>query len=169
MTAAAASDPVRAQVEATLRQMVDVATAVPCELARRTWDTALGVAGRVTETVSTSVGLARSVGELALGGLFGIGASTATTPLAEHLPSVLPTPSARPDVATERKHAPRGGRATSSAAELPLEGYESLAASHVVARLTRLSAEELVQVREFEQAHRGRRTILGKIEQLLAR
>ncbi len=45
--------------------------------------------------------------------------------------------------------------------------YESLAASHVVARLRALSPSELEQVREFEAAHRGRRTVLGKIDQLL--
>ncbi len=54
------------------------------------------------------------------------------------------------------------------AAGLPFEDYESLPASYVVARLERLDPAELEMVRAFEEAHRGRRTVLGRIEQLLA-
>ena len=57
--------------------------------------------------------------------------------------------------------------AEAAAEELPIEEYESLAASHVVARLEGLSPSELRRVRRFEAAHRGRRTVLGKIDQLL--
>ena len=42
------------------------------------------------------------------------------------------------------------------------------AASQVVARLPTLQPDELEAVRIFEAGHRGRRTILGKIDQLLA-
>jgi len=49
---------------------------------------------------------------------------------------------------------------------LPIEGYESLAALHVVQRLAGLSAGELEVVRRFELSHRGRRTILAKVAQL---
>lgn len=49
---------------------------------------------------------------------------------------------------------------------LPIEGYESLAALHVVQRLAGLSAGELEAVRRFELSHRGRRTILAKVAQL---
>lgn len=52
--------------------------------------------------------------------------------------------------------------------ELPIAGYESLAAMHVVQRLGGLHAEELETVRRFEVAHRGRRTVLAKIEQIQA-
>jgi len=55
-----------------------------------------------------------------------------------------------------------------SANRLPIDEYESLAASQVVARLPTLTPSELEEVRSFEAAHRGRRTILGKIDQLLA-
>ena len=54
-------------------------------------------------------------------------------------------------------------------AALPIDGYDSLAASQVVVRLTTLTAAELDQVREHEETHRARRTILGKISQLRAR
>jgi hypothetical protein len=55
-----------------------------------------------------------------------------------------------------------------AAAGLPFEDYESLPASYVVARLERLDRAELEAVGAFEEAHRGRRTVLGRIEQLLA-
>ena len=54
------------------------------------------------------------------------------------------------------------------AATLPIDEYESLAASQVVARLPSLTPGELGAVRRFEADHRGRRTVLGKIDQLLA-
>ena len=44
--------------------------------------------------------------------------------------------------------------------------YDSLSASQVVALLDSLGSEERVRVRDYEASHRGRRTILGKIESL---
>ena len=134
---------------------------------RRSREAAGRAVERVTESVATSIGLARSVGELAFGSMLGIGRST-MAPSPERTPPAMPTVSA--SVAAVDRDAPpveSVGRADSTADHLPLEDYESLAASHVVARLDRLSPDELVQIREFEEAHRGRRTILGKIEQLL--
>ncbi len=51
--------------------------------------------------------------------------------------------------------------------DLPIPSYDSLSASQVVERLAGLPAGDLEQVRGYEAAHRNRRTILGKIEQLL--
>lgn len=50
--------------------------------------------------------------------------------------------------------------------ELPIPGYDALSASQVVERLTGLDPSELDVVSAYERAHRQRRTILGKIEQL---
>ena len=165
MSSTATVDPVRAQVEETLRQIVDTVTAGPCALVRRTRDAAGRAVERVSETVTTSFGLARSVGELAFGGLVGLGRS-GSAPASGRPPSALPS---RPAAPTQVADAPAvsAARSDTSADHLPLGDYESLAASHVVARLGRLSAAELAQIREFEEANRGRRTILGKIEQLL--
>ncbi|MEZ5216898.1 MAG: hypothetical protein R2705_14600 [Ilumatobacteraceae bacterium] len=52
------------------------------------------------------------------------------------------------------------------ASELPIESYDELAASHVVARLAGLTPDELDAVERYESAHRARRTVLGKIGQL---
>jgi hypothetical protein len=54
------------------------------------------------------------------------------------------------------------------AGELPIPDYESLAAIHVVDRLSTLRPDELEQVRAFEQGNRARRTVLAKVEQLQA-
>ena len=107
------------------------------------------------------------MGELAFGSVLGIGRS-AVAPPTGRTPSASPTRHCLGDRGRGRRSGRvRRERADSTADHLPLEDYESLAASHVVARLDRLSPAELVQIREFEEAHRGRRTILGKIEQLL--
>jgi hypothetical protein len=54
------------------------------------------------------------------------------------------------------------------AGALAIPGYDSLAASQVVPRLTGLAADELEAVRAYESSHRGRRTILNRIAQLQA-
>jgi hypothetical protein len=51
---------------------------------------------------------------------------------------------------------------------LAIPGYDSLSASQVVPRLEGLTTEELETVRTYEQATRGRKTILSKIAQLQA-
>jgi hypothetical protein len=50
--------------------------------------------------------------------------------------------------------------------ELPFAHYDSIAASHIVDRLEALSADELELLRVYEEAHRHRRTVLGRIQQL---
>ena len=50
--------------------------------------------------------------------------------------------------------------------DLPIPGYDTLSATQVVERLTGLGPSELDAVHAYETAHRQRRTILGKIEQL---
>ena len=50
--------------------------------------------------------------------------------------------------------------------DLAIPGYDALSASHVVQRLAGLSSAELEQVRAYEAATRGRKTVLSKISQL---
>jgi hypothetical protein len=52
------------------------------------------------------------------------------------------------------------------APELAIPEYDQLSASQVVERLDGLTPGELDAVRDYEVAHRGRATILGKITQL---
>jgi len=74
-------------------------------------------------------------------------------------PVATPAPAAAPA-------APQPVRSSEAAAGLPIADYDSLAASQVIPRLAGLSAVELQAVRDYEVAHRGRKTILGKITQL---
>lgn len=55
-----------------------------------------------------------------------------------------------------------------AAVDLPIPGYDSLSASQVVQRLPGLSADELDAVRAYEQAGRGRKTVLLRVAQLRA-
>jgi hypothetical protein len=50
---------------------------------------------------------------------------------------------------------------------LAIPGFDTLSASQVVQRLDGLTADELLAVRAHESGHRGRRTILNRVEQLL--
>ena len=61
-----------------------------------------------------------------------------------------------------------GAQRHGAAASLAIPGYDSLSASQVVQRLDGLSPSELEEVRAHEAAHRHRRTILHRVEQLLA-
>jgi hypothetical protein len=74
--------------------------------------------------------------------------------------AAAPIPATRP---------PGNGAAAESgpaSGDLPIPGYDALSASQVVERLLGLGPDELAAVREYEESHRNRRTILGKIEQL---
>lgn len=53
-------------------------------------------------------------------------------------------------------------------ADLPIQDYDSLAASQVVPRLSTLGHDELRAVQAYESAHRRRQTILNRVDQLLA-
>jgi hypothetical protein len=54
-----------------------------------------------------------------------------------------------------------------SAAELAIPSYDSLSAPQVVQRLDGLSRDEVAAVRAYEAATRGRRTILTQADQIL--
>jgi hypothetical protein len=60
------------------------------------------------------------------------------------------------------------GNGSGPANALAIPGYDSLSASQVVQRLDGLSRPELEDVRSHEMSHRHRRTILHRIDQLLA-
>ena len=145
------NDPVRAEVEQWLRAFVAAGLAVPRAAAstvRRCVGDRLGdVANRVAEPMR----FVRSIVELATGAPPGSG--TRGQPDES-------TPAAEADSAPSEE-------AAEAAVQLPIDEYESLAASHVVARLDSLTPTELRQVRRFEVAHRGRRTVIGRIDQLL--
>ncbi|MFN0089104.1 MAG: hypothetical protein ACKVWR_02380 [Acidimicrobiales bacterium] len=80
---------------------------------------------------------------------------------AEPAPPAADAPPPAADAAEAEPAAP------ADAAALGIAEYESLSASQVVPRLAGLTRSELEAVRAFEQAHRARRTILNRVDQLL--
>lgn len=88
-------------------------------------------------------------------GEFGLGSSPAEPAPVEPRPVVEDSAPARSN--------PQSG---DGAEDLAIPSYDSLAASQVIPRLESLSAEELAAVARYERAHRARKTILGKINQI---
>jgi type IV secretory pathway TrbL component len=100
-----------------------------------------------------------------------------TVEMAGGSPSASATPTRRPGgagAATKKARGAAGSapgttrKATPSGAAgaLAIPGYDTLAASQVVQRLSSLRPAELEAVRAYEIANRGRRTILHRIGQL---
>lgn len=129
-------------------RLIDLAVAVPsCALvaARRAVPLAarIGVAGtvRVVERVSTAVHELRP------------DADETTDELIEH---------------AEEPVADAGVPESVPASDLPIEGYDDLAARQVVDRLAALDAADLARIEIYEREHRNRSTVLGKIAMLTA-
>lgn len=87
-----------------------------------------------------------------------------STPGAAATVASTPAEATSPRTAPDAEVAPTGPAA--SAEGLAIPDYDSLAASQVVPRLRALSATELEEVRTYEAAGRGRKTILNRIAQL---
>ena len=122
---------------------------------------AVGFGGpKVREHVERGIAMARMGAGAVLNGVTGEGGGTATD---------APAPPAR---ATAQRESTPGPAATPppppgpDKATLVIPDYDELSASQVVERLDGLQADELDAVRAYEEAHRSRRTILFKIEQL---
>ena len=88
-----------------------------------------------------------------------------TPPVAAPAPAA-PAKPARPTKATKATQPAARPPVDSVDAKLAIADYDSLAASQVVPRLAGLDHRQLEAVRRYETAHRGRKTILGRIAQL---
>ncbi len=143
-----ADDPIRAGVEHWLHTAVGTVLAAPFVLA--------GTVERCVESQTTGVAARLRQPWEVLRSMFDLVAQPTTGPVDADLEPVV-VPAAAPAAAD----APAPD-------SLPIEEYESLAASQVVARLASLTPSELADVERFERAHRGRRTVLGKVDQLRA-
>lgn len=155
---------------------LDVLVYVPVGLAvsARQWLPQLAARGR--ERLSGQVTTARVVGQFAVqqGQVQAAKAfDRARTEAQERLGDLGQRSSGEPDpaavAAAVSEAAPAPARAATSSpagASLAIPGYDSLSASQVLPRLEGLSAPELEAVRAYEAAHRRRKTILGRIEQL---
>ena len=127
------------------------------ELGRRLHHGTTSEQGDIEATPTASISIPTSTSTLV---------STSTSP---SLPLSLPTREATPSLpAVLIAAVAQSPLLREPIAELPIEGYDSLAASQVVLRLGSLTRDELVAVQTYEHGHRARRTILGKINQLQA-
>ena len=99
--------------------------------------------------------------------LFGL-APEAPPDDATDAPAAPVAPASTVPVESDEEPVAAAAPASPAAEELAIPDYESLSASQVVNRLPGLSADELEAVRQYEAAHRGRKTILNKAAQLQA-
>lgn len=81
-------------------------------------------------------------------------------------PSIVVSATAVERAAERASAEPAPVRSSAASDDLAIADYDSLAASQVIPRLAGLSPAELDAVRAYEAAHRGRKTVLGKINQL---
>jgi hypothetical protein len=147
---------------------LDLFVYVPVGLALSARDLVPELARKGRERVTGQVTSARIVGRFAVqqgqaqaGKAFQRARQDAEERLASE---VAATPAAAPSPAPSAPTAHSGPGADT----LAVPGYDSLSASQVLPRLEGLSADELEAVRAYEAAHRGRKTILGRIAQLQA-
>jgi hypothetical protein len=133
-------------------------------------------AGKALQQAGDAMGNLRSLAERRMDGRRPASppaSATAASPPAPPAPRApLPPPPAPPappvvapapplvDVSTP----PAGPAPTGDGLAIP--GYDALSASQVVQRLAGLSGPELEDVRAYESATRGRKTILNRVEQL---
>jgi hypothetical protein len=116
---------------------------------------------RLREQVEKGIAAARKGAEAVLGGISeGSGAGPQPAPPVAAEPK---QPASRP---AEDETEKASEDAKPSATLLGIPDYDELSASQVVERLDGLQPSELEEVRGYEEAHRARRTILFKIEQL---
>ena len=150
-------DPIRAEVERRLRAVAEATVLLPLTTMRSIDACVRRRVDSLREVVQRPVRLVRSLFDV-VGGVPPVDASEQSGGRIIDVTDAAVTPPIASDGPAS---------ADGDADDLPIEAYESLAASHVVARLEALSPSELQQIRQFEAAHRGRRTVLGKIDQLL--
>ena len=121
---------------------------------------------KLAERGRNQVALLKVVGQFAVNK----GRADADRILKPKVPASTVPPSAPATPRTPPAARTRTPSATTTAAQaLPINNYDTLSASQIVPRLAGLNAEELARVRAYENSHRRRRTILGRIAQLQGR
>lgn len=147
-----------------LRHVIDVAVFAPIGLAVIAHEQLPTLISSGREHVNNRLAVARFLGTMA------VQRGRAEFDRRMHAPTAAEPATASTAPASPVADAPSAeaepSRTSASDEGLPIEGYDSLAASQVVVRLSSLTNVELEQIRVHEAAHRARRTVLGKIAQL---
>ena len=157
-------------------QLLDAALYVPLGLFLELRERFPELADRGRQHLTTQVSVARMVGQFAVQmGTKQVGAflarQRAAAPTDEPAPSDDPVAAATGSAFTtttvaDAPVAPAAPVAVVTPDDLPIAGYDTLAASQIVARLDGLAADQLATVAAYEAAHRNRKTVLGKLDQL---
>ncbi len=144
---------------------LDIAVFAPIGLLANCRQLVPTLAAKGREVVDQRVTVARFVGRFALGQVRSTVATAAPAPSA----AAAEAPVGDQHIVVRVEDSDADLMGTVDGNELAIPQYDSLAASQVVARLEGLTASELDAVRRYELAHRGRKTVLGKIDQLRRR
>jgi hypothetical protein len=146
------------------QRVLDLAVYGPLGLALSIAEALPAMARKGRSRLAPQMGLARTVGQLAVQqGYRQLRDKAASGTV---IPFRPPVPVVTGRAGAGRAGAGRAG-AGPAAADLAIPSYDSLSAPQVVQRLAGLSDDEVAAVRAYEAATRGRRTILGRAEQLL--
>ncbi|HEV2811354.1 MAG TPA: hypothetical protein VGV93_13270 [Acidimicrobiales bacterium] len=180
------------ETKSPLDQAVEFLVYAPVGLAATARDLVPTLVTRGRQELDPQVGLARMVGEIAVAQgrnqvekifdrtraqaeatLRHLGLLGDEAPHRPHAPAPAPPDSPASGPVRRRPATDQAGPSPSTSSDsspaavtLAIPDYESLSASQVVPRLSSLSPEELEAVRAYEDAHRGRKTILNKIAKL---
>jgi hypothetical protein len=128
-------------------------------------------ASRRLEQAGDAVGSLRAVTDRRTNGPAPAASTTAASPPPAPSASAAPRPApanATPPLPVTPAPAPAPAPVAPPVGGLAIPGYDALSASQVVQRLAGLSGPELEDVRAYEAATRGRKTILNRVEQLRA-
>jgi hypothetical protein len=125
-------------------------------------------ASKRLEQAGEAVGSLRSMGERQASGPAPAASTTAASPPAAPAAPAPPAPSPGVAPAPPAPEPPAPAPPAPASDGLAIPGYDALSASQVVQRLAGLSGPELEDVRSYEVATRGRKTILNRVEQLRA-
>lgn len=170
-----------------IEQVLDLFVFAPLGLALTAQENLPQLIDKGRQRVQSQVTMARMVGEFAAKEAQKeagkrvrqvtdtLGGGRPTAPVATPTPSPASTPNPEPVQAKSNGKSASAApspapapRPAASAASLAIPNYDALSASQVVQRLAGLAPDELEAVREYEEATRGRRTILAKAAQLQA-
>jgi hypothetical protein len=139
-----------------VEEVLDYAVFAPLGLALTLTQDLPSLVARGRRQIDEQFGVARFVGKMA--------AREARKRIDAFL--ATPEPETVVDVEELRERLDPPERIVRSSDHLAIEGYDSLAASQVVARLATLERSELAAIAEYERATRRRQTILSRIAQL---
>ena len=166
-------------------QLLDLLVYAPLGLLLEALDLLPRLAEKGRRQMGGQVTVARMIGELAVrqgqrraekviqrlreqqGGR-GSGAGAGDRPANGHRPSSSATSTASSAASSPSPaHPSTAPPPVSDPSSLAIPGYDTLSASQVVPRLEGLSSAELGAIRVYEEATRGRKTILTRIDQLV--